>query len=50
VAFHCALASADTSAAGAALRAKWNMGERGRAVGVHGGDLDGDGAIERAGD
>jgi len=50
VAFQCALASADTSAAGAALRAKWNMGERGRAVGVHGDDLDGGGAIERAGD
>ena len=31
VAFQCALASADTSAAGAALRAKWNIGERGRA-------------------
>jgi hypothetical protein len=26
VAFQCALASADTSAAGAALHAKWNMG------------------------
>ena len=29
VAFQCALASADTSAAGAALRAKWNMGSVG---------------------
>ena len=48
VAFQCALASAGTSAAGAALRAKWNMGERGRAVGAHGDDLDGGGAIERA--
>ena len=50
VAFQCALASADTSAARAALRAKWNMGERGRAVGVHGDDLDGGGAIKRTGD
>ena len=48
--FQCALASAVTSAAGAALRAKWNFGERGRAVGVHGDDLDRGGAIERAGD
>jgi hypothetical protein len=44
VAFQCALASAVTSAAGAALRAKWKMGERARAVGVHGDDLDGVGA------
>jgi hypothetical protein len=29
VAFQCALASAGTSAAGAALRAKWNMGSAG---------------------
>jgi hypothetical protein len=46
VTFQCALASADTSTAGAALRAKWNM----ESVGVHGDGLDGGGAIERAGD
>ena len=47
VAFRCSLASADTLPAGAKLRREWN-GYEGRAVGVHGEDVVGSGAYERA--
>ena len=46
VAFCCSLASADTSPAGVKLRREWRV--RRRAVGVHGEDVVGSGAYERA--